>query len=389
GAVSASDGLAAAGAVVDSSGAAGEVGSRTSSPTPFVVPCVNAPGSRSAADWPSPGASVAGTSDGPGSGSRVGDDTGGSKPSTQHHTGGVREVMVEVLDRMEGVIDRRAHSRAVKAKSYAEVIAESEGRAQALATAHHRQSSSAGVIPPWSDPVATLEQPADSRATASEDVKSVTPGGPPAPIPDPIGGVLSVCAEPGLPGVAASPSSPGHPEPSASAPISASTVAIALVAHAPHTGETPLDLPTPVPSSSHSPPHTSVPTPGTRSDAEPGMPPGSQAPASAPAPAPVSEGGSRRGQEDGRAGVEFEGRVSGQAGGGVRGKGGKPGGGLGVDTPSWPHGNAPPVLVTAMPPAPSMIAGTLPSPLVGNLPLHQSGAGRRGGGGASWPGAGG
>lgn len=53
--------------------------------------------------------------------------------------GGVRDVMVEVLDKVGDVIVKRAHSRANKAKSYARAIAESEGRTQALATAHQRQ----------------------------------------------------------------------------------------------------------------------------------------------------------------------------------------------------------------------------------------------------------
>lgn len=58
--------------------------------------------------------------------------------SGKAETGGVRDVMVEVLDKVGDVIVKRAYSRANKAKSYARAIAESEGRTQALATAHQR-----------------------------------------------------------------------------------------------------------------------------------------------------------------------------------------------------------------------------------------------------------
>ena len=96
--------------------------------------------------------------------------------------GGMGDVVVEVLAKVDDVIVKRAHSRANKAESYARAIAEREGRAHALATAHQRQD---GLLhDSWEDkpsstqPVVTIlaaETTTSSAQGALESVGGVEP----------------------------------------------------------------------------------------------------------------------------------------------------------------------------------------------------------------------
>lgn len=102
-----------------------------------------------------------------GSSPTSGSDTSKS-PGIAGQTGEVREVIGKVLDMVHDDITRREHSRASKARSYARAIAESEGRAQALATAYQRQTPEVILRGSWD------EEPAGkvSEAASKTDIES-------------------------------------------------------------------------------------------------------------------------------------------------------------------------------------------------------------------------